>query len=67
MDKLDLSCFIGEPLEDVKKTLSAKGMNIIVKEFLKPKMKTDSKLVVAVKQIDVNTIELVVGDFLINL
>ena len=67
MDKLDLSCFIGEHLEDVKKTLSAKGVNIIVKEFLKPKMKTDSKLVVAVKQIDANTIELVVGDFLINL
>ncbi len=67
MEKLDLSCFIGEPLEDVKKTLSDKGLNIIIKEFLKPKMKTDSKLVVVAKYINANTIELVVGDFLINL
>ena len=67
MEKLDLNSFIGEPVEDVKKTLSDRGMNIIVEEFLKPKMKTDSKLVVALRQIDANTIKLVVGDFLINL
>ncbi|MBQ7466771.1 MAG: hypothetical protein IJS74_01725 [Clostridia bacterium] len=67
MEKLDLNSFIGESVEDVKKTLSDRGMNIIVEEFLKPKMKTDSKLVVALRQIDANTIKLVVGDFLINL
>ena len=67
MEKLDLNSFIGESVEDVKKTLSDRGMNIIVEEFLKPTMKTDSKLVVALRQIDANTIKLVVGDFLINL
>lgn len=67
MDKLDLNSFIGEPLENVKKTLSDSGLNIIVEEFLKPKMKTDTKLVVQAKFVDEKTIKLVVGDFLINL
>ena len=67
MDKLDLSLFVGEPLDDVKKTLSDKGLNIIVDEFIKPKMKTDTKLVVLAKYIDAKTVKLIVGDFLINL
>ena len=67
MDKLDLSLFVGEPLDDVKKTLSDRGLNIIVDEFIKPKMKTDTKLVVLAKYIDAKTVKLIVGDFLINL
>ena len=67
MENLDLNCFIGQPLENVERTLYDKGLNIIVEEFLKPKMKTDTKLVVQAKYVDEKTIKLVVGDFLINL
>ena len=67
MENIDLLSFIGETLDDVQKTLSEKGLNIIVEGFQTSKIKTDTKLVVLAKFINTNTVKLVVGDFLINL
>lgn len=65
MEQLD--CFIGKPLEVVKKELDNKGYNVIVKENSLSKIKTDYQLVVLAKKISETEIELIVGDFLINI
>jgi len=65
MEQLD--CFIGQPLEVIKKELENKGYKVVVKENSLPKIQTDYKLVVLAKKLSETEIELIVGDFLINI
>ena len=58
---------IGQPLNLVRTGLEEKGYQVVIKEFSKPKMKTDTQLVVKADKLTDNQIELIVGDFLINL
>ena len=66
MDSIDLKQFIGQPLEKVKALFDAKGLTYITIKNSKPKIKTDSELVVCIKQ-DADKFTIIVGDFLINI
>jgi len=65
MEQLD--SFIGKPVDVVKTELESKGYKVVVKENSLPKIQTDYKLIVLAKNIDDKVIELIVGDFLINI
>lgn len=58
---------IGQPLNLVRTGLEEKGYQVVIKEFSKPKMKTDTQLVIKADKLNDNTVELIVGDFLIDL
>ena len=47
----NFECYIGEPLEKVKKELEEKGYKVLLCENSLPKIKTDYKLVTLVKPI----------------
>ena len=57
---------IGERVEIAKKQLENKGYNVQIQKSSKPKIKTDSELVVQVRMLGEKQVLLVVGDFLIN-
>ena len=57
--------YIAEPVEAVQKELTNLGYTVKIEKCSKPKIKTDSELVVCVKQ-NGNEVLLVVGDFLIE-
>ena len=57
---------IGERVELAKKQLEDKGYNVQIQKSSKPKIKTDSELVVQVRMLGEKRVLLVVGDFLIN-
>ena len=59
--------FIGEPIDIVVDHFEKNGYEVQVVKNSKPKIKTDSELVVSVKMIGEKQVLLVVGDFLINL
>lgn len=59
--------FIGMPLTTAKVNLEKQGFIVQVLKSSKPKIKTDSELVIVVKQIGDKQVLLVVGDFLINI
>ena len=59
--------FIGLPCSDVKKQLENEGYLVDVVKCSLMKIKSDYELVVNVKLKEDNKIELVVGDFLINI
>ena len=61
----DFEKYIAMPLEVVKKELTGLGYNVKIEKCSKPKIKTDSELIVSVKQ-NGNELLLVVGDFLIE-
>ena len=62
---MDTLKYIGMPLEKAKKELEDLGYNVEVIICSKPKIKTDSILVVAARKEGKN-VQLVVGDFLIG-
>ena len=66
MEKL-LEKYLGEPLEKVKKELEEQGFKVLVNENSLMKIQTDYKLVVSIKKQDNKVVELIVGDFLINI
>lgn len=57
--------YIGEPLDFVKKELEGKGFKVTVSLCSLPKIRTDKRLVVALRKHE-NEVELIVGDFLIE-
>ena len=67
MENNDFLNLIGEPLEKVRKMLEDKGFAVTVREFSKPKMQTDTQLVVKADKLTDSHIELIVGDFYINI
>lgn len=67
MELTQLLNLIGEPVEKVKRELESKGYSVTIREFSKPKMTTDTQLVVKADKLTDNHIELIVGDFLTNL
>ena len=64
---MELDCFIGKPLNIVKQELENKGFIVKVSENSLSKIQTDYKLVVSLKLLSEKEIELIVGDFLINI
>lgn len=67
MELTQLLNFIGEPVDKVKRELESMGYLVTIREFSKPKMITDTQLVVKADKLTDNHIELLVGDFLTNL
>ena len=65
MAKLNLLNFIGEPAAEVKSALEKDGYEVEIVVNSKPKIKTDSVLVVSLRQ-EGNKVTLIVGDFLIG-
>ena len=63
----DLKKYIGEPLLAAKIDLEKQGFSVVVKKNSLPKIKTDFELVVFAKQLNEKEVELIVGDFLINI
>ena len=55
-----------EAYVNVLKQLEDKGYNVQIQKSSKPKIKTDSELVVQVRMLGEKRVLLVVGDFLIN-
>ena len=58
--------YIGEPVDFVRQEVEKQGFKVVVLKSSKPKIKTDSELVVAVKHLHDKELMLIVGDFLIN-
>lgn len=67
MGSLSIDHYIGQPLDLVKKELEAQGINVEVVKNSKPKIITDTELVVCAKVLEEKQVLLIVGDFLINL
>ena len=63
----DFSIFIGEPLSIVKEKLENEGFKVKVNKNSLPKIKTDYELVVNINKLNEKDLELIVGDFLINI
>lgn len=63
----NFECYIGEPLEKVKKELEEKGYKVLLCENSLPKIKTDYKLVTLVKPVGEKDVMVLFGDFLINI
>ena len=67
MELTQLLNLTGEPVDKVKRELESMGYLVTIREFSKPKMITDTQLVVKADKLTDNHIELLVGDFLTNL
>ena len=67
MELTQLLNLTGEPVDKVKRELESMGYLVTIREFSKPKMITDTQLVVKADKLTDNHIELIVGDFLTNL
>lgn len=63
----NLNELIGEPLEIAQKKLEEKGYEVVVKINSLPKIQTDYKLVTLARKLNDKEVELIVGDFLINI
>ncbi|MDD4210924.1 MAG: hypothetical protein PHC46_00825 [Clostridia bacterium] len=59
--------FIGKNIIDVIKTLKEQKINYIVKDNNSGSGDFDTELVVRVKQINENTVELITSKFLVNI
>ena len=59
--------FIGKPAELAIQELEQAGVSVIVTKNSKMKIEADYELVVSVNKKDDNLVELVVGEFLINI
>ncbi len=59
--------FIGKPAELAIQELEQAGVSVIVTKNSKMKIEADYELVVSVNKRDDNLVELVVGEFLINI
>ena len=62
-----LADYIGRPINDVKSELENQGVVVNVIKNSKPKIKTDYELVVSVKSVGDNKVDVIVGDFLVNI
>jgi len=65
--ELDLIKFTGMPLNNAVQQLEKLGLNVKVFKYSKPKIKTDYELVVKARMLSETEVELIVGDFLINI
>ena len=67
MVKNQFKKFIGKPAELAIKELEQAGVSVIVTKNSKMKIEADYELVVSVNKKDDNLVELIVGEFLINI
>lgn len=63
----NFDCFICKPLPIVKKDLEELGYKVVVTKNSLTKIKTDYELVVSIRKLKEKELELIVGDFLINI
>ena len=59
--------YVGKPLSLVCDELEKEGKKVVIKKNSITKIQTDYELVVLVKPINDSEVEVVVGDFLINI
>lgn len=63
----DFSKYIGQSVQFAKKSLEDNGFLVVVKKNSLMKIQSDYELVVKVNLLNSKEVELVVGDFLINI
>lgn len=64
---MDLNSFVGKEITQVKNMLEESGINIIVKDNNSGSREFDTELVVRIKKLDNNLVEIITSKFKLNL